>query len=345
MRKFFHLVILLVIIMFGSSTTEAQIFRDITKVGTTAAQFLKIGAGARALGMGGAYAAVSDDIYSTYWNPAGIANSQGSGQASFNHAQWLADIRYDYAAGSVNIDGMGTFFLTLTSMGVPEEKVRTFEYPEGDGRYWDASAIAIGFGYARKLTDRFSIGFQAKYIKETIWNSSANGFALDVGTYYITPFNDMVIGASISNFGSKMQLEGRDIQFNYDPDGSPNTGANNVPSLYEMGQYDLPLSFKIGLSMDAIKTRYFRVKAAIDASHPNDNNEYVNAGVEVAYDETFFVRGGYKSLFLNDSEQSYTFGAGLNYELSPGFKVSVNYAYGSYNRLKNIQYVDLGIVF
>lgn len=324
---------------------HAQIFRDITKVGTTAAQFLKIGPGARAIAMGGAYTGVSDDIYATYWNPAGAAISQGNGQVAFNHTQWLAEVNYDYAAGSINLPELGTLFATLTSLGVPQEKVRTFDYPEGDGRYWDANSISLGIGFARRLTDRFSIGFQAKYVKEKIWNSSANGFALDVGTYYVTPFNDLVIGASISNFGSKMQLDGRDIQFNTDPDQNSETGPNNVPAKYEMGQYDMPLSFKIGLAMDVVKTRYFRLKTSVDATHPNDNNEYVNAGAEFAYDETLFIRGGYKSLFLNDSEQSFTLGGGLNYEVSSGLRITINYAYANYNRLKNIQYFDIGLIF
>ncbi|MGE5497282.1 MAG: PorV/PorQ family protein [Syntrophothermus sp.] len=343
MKKLFLTIIYTLIIL--TSVTEAQLFRDITKVGTTAAQFLKVGAGARAMAMGGAYTAVSDDIYAAYWNPAGIAGSEGNGQAAFNHTSWLADITYDYAAGSLTSPEMGTIFATLTSLGVPEDKVRTFDYPEGDGRYWNASSIAIGAGFARKLTDRFSIGFQAKYIQENIWNTSATGFALDVGTYYVTPFNDLVIGASISNFGSKMKLDGRDIQFNNDPNGTSNSGPNNIPSLYEMDQYDIPLMFKIGLSMDVVKSRFFRVKAAVDANHPNDNNEYVNTGLELAYDNMLFVRGGYRALFLNESEQSYTFGGGLNYEVTPGLKVVFNYAYANYGRLKNIQYIDLGIVF
>jgi hypothetical protein len=67
------------------------------------------------------------------------------------------------------------------------------------------------------LTDRFSIGFTAKFVQERIWNSTASGFAFDVGTLYRTPFNDLMIGASISNFGTSMKLDGRDIQFNSDP--------------------------------------------------------------------------------------------------------------------------------
>ncbi|MFZ2323414.1 MAG: PorV/PorQ family protein [Ignavibacteriaceae bacterium] len=345
MRKFFLLITLNVLILFSTTNLYSQIFRDITKVGTTAGQFLKIGPGARALGMGGTYVGVSDDIYAIYYNPAGVAINKGNGQVAFNHTQWLADVNYDFAAASINVESLGTLFISVTSLRVPEEKVRTFEYPEGNGQFWDASSVSFGVGYARSLTDRFSIGFQAKYIQESIWSSSASGFALDIGTYYITPFNDLVIGASISNFGTKMQLDGKDIQINYDPDGDLSTGPNNVPANLAMDQYDLPLTFRIGFAMDVVKTRYIRIKTALDATHPNDNAEYLNVGLELAYDELFFIRGGYKSLFLSDSEQGFTLGAGLNYEMSRGLFIRINYAYGDYGRLKNIQYFDIGLVF
>ncbi len=344
MKKIFSLIVFSIILIF-TLEIDAQVDRKITKVGTTAGQFLKIGAGARALGMGNAYTAVSDDIFASYWNPAGMANSAGFGQVAFNHSEWLADIDYDYAAGGMNLGGMGTAYLTLTSLRVPEEKVRTEDYPEGDGRYWDASALAVGLGYAKKLTDRFSIGFNFKYIQESIWNSNSNGFALDVGTYYVTPFNDLVIGASISNFGSKLKLEGRDVQLNIDPDGNGSTGPNNIPGTYETNEYDIPLTFRIGLAMDVVKTRYFRLKTAVDASHPNDNTEYLNAGAEFSYNDLLFLRGGYKSLFLDDSEQGLTLGAGIKYELSLGNFIQINYAYADYGRLKDIQYIDVALTF
>jgi len=345
MRKFFLLITLSIFILFSNTNLYSQIFRDITKVGTTAGQFLKIGPGARALGMGGTYVGISDDIYAVYYNPAGLAISKGNGQVAFSHTQWLANINYDFAAASLNIESFGSLFITVTSLRVPEEKVRTFEFPEGNGQFWDAGSVSFGAGFAMSLTDRFSIGFHAKYIRESIWSSSASGFALDVGTYYITPFNDLITGASVTNFGTKMKMDGRDIQINYDPDNNPFTGPNNIPSQFEMDQYDLPLTFRIGFSMDVIKTRYIRVKTAFDATHPNDNVEYVNAGIELAYDELFFIRGGYKSLFLSNSEQSFTLGAGINYEMSSGLNLKINYAYGDYGRLKNIQYIDIGIVF
>jgi len=323
----------------------AQLDRSTSKVGTTAAQFLKIGAGARAIGMGGTYTAISNDIYSVYYNPAGVANTTGTGQVTFNHADWLASINYDFAALSINLPEFGTLFFSLTSLSVPEDKVRTFDFPEGDGRVWDASSLAFGAGFAKKLTENFAIGFHAKFIREAIWNTSASGFAIDVGTYYVTPFNDLVIGASISNFGSKMQLEGRDILFNSDPNNNQNTGPNNILSRYETDKFDIPLTFRIGLAMDVIKERYFRTTIAVDATHPNDNTEYVNSGLEIAYDEMAFLRVGYKSLFLRDSEQGLTFGGGLKYSFNSQFTLFVNYGWADYGRLNNVQFFDVGIGF
>ncbi len=342
MKKFL-LFYFIGLISITGSFVNAQTDRSTAKVGTTAGEFLKIGAGARAIGMGGAYAGLSNDIYAIYYNPAGLANADGNTLVSFNHANWLADINYDFAAVSVNIPELGVLFADVTSLAVPQDKVRTFAYPDGNGEYWDASSLAIGVGLARKLTDRFSIGFQAKYIRESIWNESANGFAVDVGTYYITPFNDLVIGASISNFGSKMQLSGRDVLFNSDPDNSSNSGPNNILSQYNMDSFDLPLTFRIGLSMNLIKNRYIRLTGAMDANHPNDNTEYLNSGLELAYNEMFFVRAGYKSLFMRNSEEGLTLGGGINYKFSDQFTVMFNYGWANYGRLESVQFIDIGL--
>jgi opacity protein-like surface antigen len=344
--KVINIKILSVLIIIGLvPVSKAQLFRSTSKVGTTAAQFLKITPGARAVGMGGALTAIDGDVYSTYYNPAGVARNSNNGQVAFNHASWLADMSYDYAAAALNIQGMGTLFATLTSFRVPEDKVRTFTNPEGDGRFWDAGAIAIGLGFARQLTDRFSIGFQAKFIHESVWNSSSNGFAVDVGTLYETPFNGLKIGAAITNFGTQMQLDGRDIQFNYDPNDDINSGPNNIPATYQTAGFDLPLTFRIGLAMDLVKNRFIRVTGAIDANHPNDNTEYINSGLEVAYDEMFFVRAGYRSLYKDNSEEGLTFGGGLKYKFTNSLKIVLNYGFADFGRLSNVQFFDIGLVF
>ncbi|MCB0730952.1 MAG: PorV/PorQ family protein [Ignavibacteriae bacterium] len=339
--KYFLIIFSVALVNINFAQTDA----DISRVGTTAAAVLKIAPGARALGMGSAYVGVSDDIYSSYYNPAGITRADGVSQVAFNHSNWLADVDYDYAAGSINVDGLGTIFATFSSLRVPEDDVRTIDSPLGDGRTWDANSLVIGVGYARSLTDRFSIGFHLKYVQESIWNVSASGIALDVGTYYITPFNDLVIGASVSNFGTKMQLAGRDLQINVDPENEPESGPNNIPAQYSTEKNDLPLNFRVGLAMDVVNTRYFRLKTALDAVHPNDNKEYINAGAEFSYNEMIFLRGGYKALFLPNSEQGLTLGVGINYDITPGLEFTFNYAYGDYGRLNSIQYFDIGLIF
>ncbi len=68
--------------------------------------------------------------------------------------------------------------------------------------------------------------------------------------------------------------------------------------------------------MDVLKSRYIRATAAVDATHPNDNTEYVNSGLELGFDEIFFARVGYKSLFMKNSEEGLTFGGGFNYNFN-----------------------------
>ncbi len=329
--------------ILGCSVASAQLFRSTTKVGTTVAQFLKIGAGARSLGMGGSAVAVDGDVYAVFWNPGSLARITSPGEATFTHANWIADVSYDFAAAALSIEGFGTLGLSITSLAVPEDIVRTEDHPEGDGRQWSAHDLALGISYARALTDRFAIGGTFKYIRETIWNESAQGVAFDVGTIYTTQFNDLKIGASISNFGTQLRLDGTDISFNNFPGGQLGQGPQDVASIYTTDPYDIPLSFRIGISIDAAKTDRMRATVAIDATHPNDNTEYVNSGLELAFEEMFFGRIGYKALFLQDSEQGLTWGAGFRYEMSASTSLKIDYAFADYGRLKNVQYLTLSI--
>jgi len=326
-----------------AANANAQIDRSTSKVGTTAAQFLKIGAGARAIALGGAFAALADDINAIYWNPSGLARIGGRGEATFNHAAWLVDTDYDFAAVSLNLANWGAVGLHVISFRVPEDLVRTYRFPEGTGQRFDASSFAMGVSYARNLTDRFSIGFTGKYIHERLWNETANAVALDFGTLYTTPFKELKVGAVISNFGTRMRLEGRDIFFNEDPLLEPGT-VDQVPAQYRLEKYEIPLYLRLGLAVDVIRNGPVRVTAAADATHPNDNTEYVNSGVELSLNDILLLRGGYKSLFLRNSEQSFTFGAGLRYN-AVGTHLKIDYGYADYGRLENVQFVSLSLQF
>jgi opacity protein-like surface antigen len=324
---------------------DAQLNRSTTKVGTTVAQFLKIGASARSLAMGGSAASMEGDVYTIYWNPGALSRLANVGEAAFTHAEWLADINYDFAAVAVSIEGFGVLGVSLTSLGIPEDIVRTEANPNGDGRRWDASSFSLGVAYARSLTDRFSIGMVAKYIREAIWNEDAQGVAFDIGTIYTTPFNDMRIGVAISNFGTKLRLDGRDISFNTNPGGEYGQGPQNISSLYKTEEYDIPLLFRLGISMEALKMDQIRATVSIDATHPNDNVEYINSGLELAYDEMFFGRVGYKSLFMNNAEDGLTWGVGVRFNVTEVTAVKVDYAFADYGRLKNVQFVSLAVAY
>lgn len=335
-------ILILILIFFLSGSTKAQFNAETNKTGTTAAQFLKLAVGPRAIGMGGAFTATSNDITALYWNPAGASRVYAR-EAIFNHVDWLLDINYDYAGFIMDLTDVGTVgaFVSVLSMG--DEKVRTVDQPEGTGELFDAGALAIGISYARNLTDNFSIGFNAKYIREYYWNESATGVAMDIGTLYTIPIlNETRLGASISNFGSKMRLDGRDILQLFT---SGSGQGNLINTQLELEEYELPLLFRFGVAVDAIKSSTSRLTLAFDAIHPNDNTEYINTGLEYGWNENIFIRGGYKSLFEENGEQGFTFGLGVNYRLIEMVALKIDYAYQDFGRLENVQYLSVGVKF
>lgn len=333
------------IVLFILLVASMQIFaQDISKSGITAAQFLKIGIGSRAIGMGAAFTATADDMSAVYWNPAGIAANNGN-QVYFSHTDWIAGVSNDFAAIASYVPGIGTIgAFIIISKSLDGEVVRTISQPEGTGELFDAGGIAIGLTYARNLTDNFSIGFNAKYIQENIWHMKSEGFAFDIGVLYkIDILNEFRIAASVANFGTKMELEGRDIlEIKSVGEGSQ---GNLINTKIELDQYDLPLFFRVGIASDLIKAKSYRFTAAIDAIHPNDHTEYINLGGEFAWNEILFARFGYKSLFEKDTEQGLTLGVGINSRLADIVNVMIDYAYQDFGRLKNVHYLSLGFKF
>lgn len=341
MRRLISSLVVLTGLFSLNTPGFAQVEESVSKVGTTVAQFLKIGAGARPIAMGGAYTALADDINAIYWNPAGIARIGGNGEATFNHAEWLADTQYDFAAFSMQAGGLGSVGLHVISFRTPEDKVRTIRSPEGTGQVWNYNSLAIGVTFARNLTDRFSIGMTGKFIREKLFNESAQGAAFDIGVLYQTPFDNLSLGAAITNFGTKMRLDGRDIYFNEDP--LPEAGSvDQVPAKYRTESFEIPLNLRFGLAWRVAQTEDFTILAAADGTHPNDNTEYINSGVEVSLKNIVFLRGGYKALYLQDTEQGLTFGAGLRYD-SVGMNLKLDFGWADYGRLNDVKFVSFAI--
>ncbi len=337
--------LIMILLMSGMIFAQQQNFKsNVSKRGTTAAQFLKISQGARASSMGGAFVAVADDPSAIYWNVAGLARLQNNGFV-VDRTQWIADINYNFLSASYSLGNLGTIGLSFTSSDYGEMKVRTIEEPNGTGETFGASDIAVSFAWAFNITDRFSIGFNPKVIYQSIWKMSDYTFAIDMGVLYNTPFDGITLGMSITNFGSKMQLQGTSSTVLYDPDLTTTGNNDRIPANLFTDAWDLPLGFKVGISYQALQSDMHDLKFAIDASHPNDNYESVNVGGEYTFNRMFSIRGGYKSLFLQDSEESWTFGAGLNQMLLGNVSIHFDYAYAFFGRLKDVQKFTVGINF
>lgn len=325
-----------IVILTSVSLAQTQ------KTATTAAQVLKFNVGPRAIGMGGAFTAVADDITAMYWNPGGTANIQ-TNEAFFNHTTLYADVRHDFAAIASHLSGFGTVGAFVSVLSMDEMLVRTEERPEGTGEFFNAGAIVLGINYSRYLTENFAIGANLKYINESIWHMDATGFGIDIGTMYkIQVLNELRIAASISNFGTKMQLAGRDITQIVNSGAG---GQNLVNANLELDKFDLPLLFRFGISADVITDGTSKLTTSVDAIHPNDHTEYLNAGAEYSWNEILYLRAGYNSLFEEDTEKGLTLGFGLHYRIIEMVKVKLDYAYQDFGRLKDVHYFSVGVNF
>ncbi len=327
-----------------AQTTDEPDRGTITKVGTTAAQFLKLGVGARAVGLGGSFVAQANDLSALYWNPAGLALLPGA-SAQLAYTDYLADIDYSFAAFGINLGSTGTIAVALLLLDSGDMAVRTAEKPEGTGEQFKVQDFAIQLAYGRALTDRFSIGGTLKYIQERIWHSSASTVAFDVGTLFTTPYERLRLGASMSNFGPKMQMSGRDILFSEDPVPNEQGNVEIVNAKFDMDEHPLPLLFRVGLAWDAVQTADHRIVLSTDAAHPNDNSEYLNLGAEYSFRDLIFLRGGYRNLFEEDGEESFTVGAGLNIRLERALRARLDYAYADFGRLEQTHWFTVDLSF
>jgi hypothetical protein len=343
-----HRIVLATLVLGVPLASFGQIgSRNVAKTGTVAATFLEIPAGAAAVGMGTAYVSNASDASALYWNPAAVARFEKT-EVLVNHMSWIADTRYDFAALALPLGEAGTIGVSFTSLGMEDMKVRTVELPEGTGEFFSAADIAVGLSYARKFSDRFAVGATVKFIQQTIWHESASAFALDIGTVFRTDLlGGMVIGATLSNFGTSMKLDGRDTRQFGRVDDTKLGSNDRIASTIEMDSWDLPLLFQIGVSFNPVAVDVYRWTVAVDALHPNDNDESVNVGTELAYSEALFLRAGYSSLFLSEAEGGLSLGFGVNSTLlfSSTTDVKLDYAYRGMGRLGGVNMISLGVRF
>lgn len=315
-----------------------------TNTGTTFGVFTEIEPGARAAAMGNAGVSLFDGIASAYFNPGAVGRVKDR-EVAFTHIDWIAGISYDYAAVAIPTGGWGVPYVSVTSLNSGDIDVRTVDEPLGTGERYRVSDVAIGLGYARQVSPRFSAGAQVNYIQESIWHTSASAMAFSIGTLYRVSENGLRIGSSLSNFGTHAQYSGNDLDFTYDnnPDGE-HGGNQTLPATRSTDPYSVPVAFRVGVAKPYRFSGDQELLLAADALHPNDNTESVSLGAEYTVNHTVALRAGWQNLFLKDTEAGLTAGLGLQGRVD-AVSYRCDYAWADQGRLGHSSRLSLGFVF
>jgi hypothetical protein len=308
--------------------------------GTTAANFLEIGYGSRGNAMGDAVVSTIDDLSAAYWNPAGLSMMRQS-EVQFMMQPWIADINTAFASAGIVHPNLGTFAVTYYQVDYGREEVTTMEYQEGTGERYSANDYCLSLSFGRKLAQWFAFGATGKIVSSSIWHTSATAFAVDLGaivnTYFFSSTGNrtdgLAIGMSISNYGTRMKYDGMDLIQPIDPNPLSSGEYDNVDGQYRTQGWELPLIFRIGMAVNPLVTQNQKLTLEMDALHPNNNSESVNLGAQYAYTihsfGSFYLRGGYKALFMDRSEYGLSYGVGVLYRIA-GMKdtaMRIDYAY------------------
>ena len=311
----------------------------VNKTGTTAAKFLSIEVGSNAVGMGGAYTSIARDATAMYWNPAGLS-FHDTKEVYFNHANWIADISFDYFGITLPMNNKSVLGFNLTSVTMDEMEVTRYGN-EDTGETFAAADYAIGSSYALDLTDRFSVGINGKYVQQSIANSHAKGIAIDIGTLFITPFG-FTLGTSISNFGPKLRMTGDDLLIGADVDENIDGNNESVTGVLSTDYFDLPLVLRIGVSDQFQLGPRNQIIISADAISPNDNANYINAGLKLQLlDGLISLYAGANSLFLENAESEFSLGGGITIPQILNNSLSIHFTHEQMKFLGNSQQLSI----
>ena len=309
---------------------------EFNKGARTTFQFLKIGVGARQAALGGASIAAVRDVNSAFWNPAGLSGIE-SMEVSFSYIRWLADMNYVAGATGYTWDGIGTFALSVASLNYGDIQ-EALVISDADGNYRTDNSISgsdlqVGMSFSRMFTGRLAIGVGVKFVRESLWDFAANGYAFDIGTNYDIGYNGTRLAMSVQNY-------------------SPQSVAWALPdSLGEQREagYDMPLVFRVGLSTQVVGPQSAFMHAGpshsllllAEAINTNDFGERLLVGGEYTFADLMSLRGGYR---FNYAEGNWALGFGLHPELS-GMTVRIDYAYAFYEFLSAPHRLSMTLAF
>ena len=278
--------------------------------GTTGYNFLKVGVGARAAALGGAYAGIAGELESVAWNPAGLLGiDQRAASASFS--RYLIDTQSGFL--SVGFPGARRAWAVSVNYFNYGDMRRTDESGEDLGSF-GASDVAAYFTVAQKVwSNRIALGANLKAVYSTIDNFSSDAYLIDVGVLIPGPLKGMKLGASLSNLGG-------------------------VRSGYTDNFTDsLPVNFRIGLAHQPAHTPLPMLIVA-DLNTPNDGDPYMAFGVEVRIAKGLYVRPGFSTQPTGQDEDPLGLSAGAGVEME---KYHIDYAFTSYPDLDDVHRISV----
>lgn len=285
--------------------------------GTASFTFLKIGAGARPVALGGAYVGVAEGANGLYWNPGALSRIGGR-EFSATYMNYLVGMQSGYVAYVQPFGKRSSLGASVNYLNGGQVQETTLDNPTGVGLpKFSPGDIALEVAYGTALSPALSLGLGAKLIRETIQSYSAMGFALDLGAFYQPAIKGLTLGASLSNLGKKTKA--------FISDKEP-----------------LPLVFRAGLGFrpEAFKDK---ILLALEVDKPSDNKLSVHLGGELGIHKYVSLRAGYASTGTDLRTGSDTdWLGGLSFGLGTHYRnYGLDYAFTPYVDLGNAHRVSL----
>jgi hypothetical protein len=295
-QSFLLLTVWVAVLCWCTGTYGAKIHE---KAGTHAMAFLKIGVGAKAIGMGESQAADANDLYASYWNPAGLANIQRP-QLGLMHNEWFAGINHEFIGfvqpiGNAGVIGGSAVYLSsgeLQGRDAKGQETKIF-------RPYD---IALILSYARRFGSGVSFGMNTKWVRSQIDDTNAQVVAFDIGGLYVVPKSSLAFGFSAQHLGTKAK--------------------------FVEESFSLPLNIRVGA---AYKLLNDALTITTDVNRPSDNDPTIGFGTAYSISNVLHLRTGYKySLGGNDLGFASGITTGFGFTIT-GFEL--DYAFVSFGKL------------
>jgi len=343
-------------------------------VGTTAAEFLLMGAGARGMALGPAFSALTRDVEALFYNPAALPLMEGA-EARFTMMPYFADTNYLWAGVALPLrGGEYGFGVSITNFGFGEQPVYTETDQENESQLtYGVSETVVGLSFAHSFIDRFSGGITAKFIADQLGQSTAYGFAFDIGTNYHSEIGGKPISMSfvIQNLGTSLKHTGSGLDFNSFPQSEdptfPVRSVDPSPARFEAASAPLPVVFRVGVAYDVMSSASNRLSLLGEFNEFYNNDPSFGFGSEFAWSPedsplALALRGSYayqpdNSLSSEETQEfgditaadnegldGLVLGGGLRYRLC-GYEVTADYAFRHFGLLGSRNVFTVGFAW